>query len=63
MKNYSYFDNEQGDYTISYRVNTEEETYIAITDTAEKAGLICKALNLVSYNPELLDPNPRTLNP
>ncbi len=42
---YSYFYNEKGDYTVVYKIDTEEEHYIAICKDAEKAHLIVTALN------------------
>lgn len=51
---YSYFQNEQGDYTIVYKVNdSDSEDHIAYTDTEYKAHFIVAALNAyrLSLNP------------
>ena len=47
---YTYFDNEKGDYSIGYKINTEEEMLLAFTDREDAAILICRALN--NFNPK-----------
>ncbi len=42
---YSYFYNEQGDYTIVYKKGYEDEKLIAFCKTEEEAKYLCDMLN------------------